>query len=288
MKRGLLHLFSATLLLSSMSCSGIPTLPPVVQTAMPTVQAGIQSGVQTAAPAIQGSLQTAMPTLQAGAATALPAIKTAIPPQLRPGEGLPMPGTLVAGVLNSLSQDEASLAIEAYARDVFSVTVDVTIGRGVTGDLNLPLSIESGATTALQLSGVTYFGLLSDGAASLSLASGTSGSDLAASIQQASMGILSLRRAQSRPASAEDALALIKTTFPGLANQPLVLQTDQDSYTFQTREPNDWTLRDGKITLKKSLVAAGVSPGRSYGQIKRLGAGGHRHAGCSVLTVRKR
>ena len=88
-----------------------------------------------------------------------------------------------------------------------------------------------------------------------------------AGIQQASMGILSFRRNQSRPSSAEDALALIHSLFPSLVNQPLVLQSDQNGHTFQTKEPNDWTLRDGKITLKKSLVAAGVSPGRNYGQI---------------------
>jgi len=267
MKCRLFHLVLAALLLSGASCGSVPTLPAAVQTALPTVQAGVQSGVQTAAPAVQGSVQTLIPTLQAGAATAVPAIKTVLPPQLRPGEGLPLPGTLVAEALNRLSQDEAALAIEAYARDVFSTTIEVTIGRSVTGDLNLPLSIESGAATALQLSGVTYFGLLPDGAASLSLASGTSGSDLTASIQQASMGILSFQRSQAKPSSAEDALSLILAHFPSLVNQPLVLDSDENGYTFQTKEPNDWTLRDGKITLNKSLVAAGVSPGRSSGRI---------------------
>jgi hypothetical protein len=267
MKRWLLYLLAFGLLLSGASCGKVPTLPAAVQTALPTVQAGVQSGVQTAVPAVQGGVQTVIPTLQAGAATALPAIKTAIPPQLRPGEGLPLPGTLVAEALNHLSQEDAALAIEAYARDVFSTTIEVSIGRSVTGDLNLPLSIESGAATALQLSGVTYFGLLPDGAASLSLASETSGGDLAASIQQASMGILSFQRRQTGPSSAEAALSLIHAHFPGLVNQRLVLDSDENGYTFQTKEPNDWTLRDGKLTLSKSLVAAGVSPGRSYGRI---------------------
>lgn len=267
MKRLVLHLLLAALLISGASCGSVPTLPPAVQTALPTVQAGVQSGVQTAVPAVQGSIQTVMPTLQAGAATAIPVIKTAIPPQLRPGEGLPLPGTLVSAALSRLSQEEAAMAIEAYARDVFSTTIEVTIGRGVTGDLNLPLSIESGAATALQLSGVSYFGLLPDGAASLSLASGTGGNDLSDSIQRASMGILSFQRSQARPPSAEEALSLIHANFPSLVNQPLVLDSDQDGYTFQTKQPTDWSLREGKITLNKSLVAAGVSPGRSSGRV---------------------
>lgn len=263
MIRSLTGILIAALLLAGAGCGKVPTLPASVQTALPTVQAGVQSGVQTAVPAVQ----TAIPTLQTGAATVVPAVKTALPPQLRPGEGLPLPGTLVAGALNRLSQEDAELAIEAYARDVFSTTIEVSIGREVTGDLNLPISIESGAATALRLSSVTYLGVLTDGAASLSLASGTSGGDLSASVQQASMGIVSFQKRQARPTSAEAALFLVHEHFPGLITRPLALVSDDDGYIFQTKEPSDWTLRDGKITLNKSMVAAGISPGRSYGRI---------------------
>lgn len=263
MNRRFLQLTLSGLLLFSMACGPTPTMPAVVQTALPTVQAGVKSGIQTAVPAVQ----TAIPTFKAGAETAVPAIKTALPPQLRPGEGLPLPGTLIASALNRLSQEEAELAIEAYARDVFSTTIDVTIGRSLAGDLNLPLSIESDATTALRLSGVTYLGVLDDGAASLSLVSGTTGSDLTKSIQQASMGIVSFKQDKFLPEGAEDALVLIHESFPSLVDQPLVLDSEDDGYTFRIKEPADWQLRDGKITLKKSIIRAGVSPGRNYGQI---------------------
>lgn len=288
-KYGIHRMFLAALILSSAGCGGSKALPPIMQTALPSVQAGVKSGmqtavpvvesglktamptvkagVQTAVPAIEGEVKTVVPTLKAGVATVLPAIETAMPSQLRPGEGLPLPGTLVASALNLFSQEEAALAIEAYARDVFSTTVDVTVGRGVVGDLNLPMPVESSTTTALRLSSVTYLGLLSDGAASLSFASGTTGKDLASGIQQASMGILSFRRSKTMPSSAEDALALIQENFPSLVNQPLVLDSAENGYVFRTKEPNDWSLRGGKITLKKSMVLAGISPGRTYGQI---------------------
>lgn len=253
-------------LLLNMSCGRLPAgeiITPAPQSSLP-VTPDLQPAPLT--PANSPEPGTASP--QAATQNTPQETQTAkLPVQLRPGQGLPLPGTLIAGALDRLSPDDAVLVLEAYARDIFGASIQVRQGPSSVGDLNLPLSLEPGVATALELAEVTYFGLLSNGVVALSLGSGTNNGDLTASIQQASLAMLSFRLSQGFPPDGEGALQVIQARFPGLAGQFLSLQSDQDGYTFSTGKAQDWTLRDGTITLKNSHILAGVSPGRRSGQI---------------------
>lgn len=263
------------LFLPSLACNLVPEL----QNLAPTLEAGAQTAqvlaqtaqalAQTALPTFQGSIQTAIPSLQAGLETALPAVQTMLPPALRPGEGLPLPGTLIPKLLSQLTDVEAEAVLEAYILDVFGRPADVTVGRSLVGDLNLPGSVETDTTTAQQLAGKTYFGLLSDGSVSLSLGNTESSTDVANSVQEASLGIISRRLEEGMPAEAVPALALILQVYPNLATLNLEYKeyTAENGYTFRTTSASDWGLRDGKIVLKGTVVTAGVKPGRNSGEI---------------------
>jgi len=263
------------LFLSSLACS----ISPELQELAPTLQAGAQTAevlaktaeaaARTALPTIQGGIQTVLPSLQAGLETALPAVQTALPPALRPGEGLPLPGTLIPKILSQLTDVEAEVVLEAYIQDVFGRPADVTVGRSLVGDLNLPVSVETDAATAQQLAGKTYFGLLTDGSVSLSLSNTQNSTDVAASVQEASLGIISRRMPQAMPAEAVPALALIHQVYPNLAALDLefVEYTVENGYTFRTSNTEDWGLREGKLILQGTMVTAGVKPGRKSGEI---------------------
>ena len=248
------------LILLSLACGSTPSAEQVGPT--------LQAGLETAAPAIKGGIETALPTLQAGAATAVPALQTAMPPELVPGQGLPLPGTFIPQMLDQLNQEQAALVLEAYGRDVLGLNVDITLGRSTTvKDLNLPVTTESGANQAMQLAGVSYNGLFEDGVASLSLGSGsTSGGDLTGSIEDASLGIFTINMTQPLPATAEEALALVKATYPGIAGQDLVVSDQSTGFTFQTSQQQDWAVANGQIILKGTLISAGVSAGRRPGK----------------------
>jgi len=273
------HLAVIALVLLSLACGRTSTtdqVGPTLEAGLKTAAPAIQDGLGTALPTLQAGaatalpiMQTALPTLQAGAATALPALQTVLPPELIPGQGLPLPGTLLPQLLDQLNQEQAALALEAYARDVLGINVDISIGRSTTvNDLNLPVTTESGANQAMQLAGVSYNGLFQDGIASLSLGSGTtSGSDLTGSLENASLGAFSINLSQTMPASADEALALIKATYPGIANRELILSDQTSGYTFQTSEEQDWAIANGQIILKGTLIGAGVAEGRRPGRI---------------------
>ncbi len=264
MKPNAFQIACALLILLSLACGGTPAANQV----RPTLQASLQ----TALPTIQSSLETAIPTLQSGLQTglqpALPSLPAGVGAQpLQPGAGLPLPGTLIPQLVGQLNQAQAALAIEAYARDVLGIEIKVTVGRGTVGDMSLPISVESGATMSLQLSGVSYFGLVQNGAASLSLGSGTASGDLTGAVQDASLGMFSLSQVQDAPASPTDALALVQAVYPGLAKQNLVLVDQTRGYTFQTSSAQDWSVAGGQLTLKGSVVSAGVSTGRLPGRV---------------------
>jgi hypothetical protein len=263
------------LVLASLACA----LSPELQALAPTLEAGAQTAAviaqtaealaQTALPTIQGSIETTLPTLQSGISTAVPALQTMLPPALRPGEGLPLPGTLIPKILSQLTDVEAEAVLEAYSLDVFGRAVDVTVGRSLVGDLNLPGAIETEATTAQQLAGKTYFGLLADGAIALSLGNTLDSSDIAASVQEASLGIISRRMPQVLPAEAAMALALIHQVYPNLAtvNLEYMEYTVDNGYTFRTTTTDNWGIHSGEIVLKGTIITAGVKPGRKDGDV---------------------
>jgi hypothetical protein len=214
-------------------------------------------------------MQTALPSLQSRLETALPAVQTMLPPALRPGEGLPLPGTLIPRILSQLTDLEAEAVLEAYIQDVFGRPVDVTVGRSLVGDLNLPGAVETDAAAAQQLAGKTYFGLLADGSISLSISDTQNSTDVTSSVQDASLGIISRRMPQAMPAESVPALALIQQVYPNLAALNLVYQeyTIENGYTFRTTVTEDWGIRNGEIVLKGTVITAGVKPGRKSGEI---------------------
>ncbi len=245
------------LILVSLACGSRPAVDQIAPT--------LQAGLQTIAPTIKSAVETVQPTLEAGAATALPAAQTLFP--LDPAKGLPLPGTLFPQVLNRLNEEQAALAIQAYGKDVLGVDVTVIAGRGVIGDLDLPVAVESGVTGALKLAGVSYFALLQDGGASLSLGGGTATGDLTTSIQDASLGIFSFSLAQAMPVTAEQALALVKATYPNLAGKTLVQVDSTQGFSFETAHAEDWAVAGGQVMMKGTVVKAGVAPGRRAGRV---------------------
>ena len=68
------------------------------------------------------------------------------------------------------------------------------------------------------LAGATYYGILEDALASVSLGDGEISGDLTADIESASLGVFVLTQEGTLPASPDEALARIKVTFPGIAS----------------------------------------------------------------------
>jgi hypothetical protein len=160
------------------------------------------------------------------------------------------------------SQDEARAAIEAYARDVLGIEIQVVIAAGRAEEMNLPLETEEDVNAALELSGKIYFGGWEDGVATLALGEGTATGDYVTDIQDGSLGAYSIRVNQAMPADADAALALVRETYPGLAGLEFFSQGSAQGFTFSTAQAQDWQIMGDQVTLDGLMGSAGVMPGR--------------------------
>jgi hypothetical protein len=107
----------------------------------------------------------------------------------------------------------------------------------------------------------SYAALLKNGVASVSYGSGSITGDVSADIPWASLGAFSLR-AESAPADADEALDMVKKTYPGLANLDYQVLDTSRGYLFRaltarlTRDPD---------TMQPSMVPWAVLAGTMTG-----------------------
>ena len=134
----------------------------------------------------------------------------------RTPSGTPVPVTVEIG--EKVSEYDASEAIRSYASSVLGINVTVESAGGQAGAITLPGEAQESVDAAATLAGVTYFGVLEDALASVSLGDGDISGDMTADIESASLGVFVLTQQGALPASEGDALSRIKSTFPGIAN----------------------------------------------------------------------
>jgi hypothetical protein len=133
--------------------------------------------------------------------------------------------TPAASVGENLPVDyESSQAVSQYAAEVLGISVEVLGSASREWEGTIPASAQNSLNAAVDLAGVTYAAFLQGGAASVSLGEGSISGDLKGDIQDASLGAYALMRAGSMPANEVEALALVRETYPGIANLPYTLQ----------------------------------------------------------------
>lgn len=220
-------------------------------------------------PVIQNTPASTLPMIESESGgsqpqvTPLPATPAAILPMVESNQAAsPTPAW------TPQAQAEAKAALEAYARDVLGLEVEILIGAGTTQEIELPVLVEEGVNTALALSGVTYLGVWSDGVASLSIGSGSLSGDTIANLQDGSLGIFSTRLRRPMPTDSAAALSLIQATYPTLEAWPLIANEEvTEGFAFFSSQAQDWSLSGSQVTLTGTVVHAGVLRGRLPGTI---------------------
>lgn len=168
---------------------------------LPTLRATRTASGNTAATAAAAS--TKLAATAAAVATKGAALKATVT----------IPATVASG--------DAAAAIAEYASRVLGIGVTVKKAGGVTGEFTRALSQTPSGSAAqsavVKLAGVSYGATLSNGAATLSYGSGTISGDLTIDVQAAGLGVYSLVTSSTGALNADSALALAKSTFPGVA-----------------------------------------------------------------------
>jgi hypothetical protein len=164
---------------------------------------------------------------------------------------------------------DAAEAICSYASHVLGIAVEVKTASGRTGTITLPGEVQRSVDAAVTLAGTTYNGILTDGLASVSLGDGKISGDLTADIESASLGVFVLTQERTLPATEAAALALIKSTFPGIAGLDYVAKPQAGKgYSFQattTTQILDPNSRQYVAISQSALVA--VTPGLRSGRV---------------------
>jgi len=134
----------------------------------------------------------------------------------RTPSGTPVPVTVEVG--EKVTEYDASEAIRSYASSVLGINVTVKSASGQAVTITLPSEAQESVDAAATLAGATYYSILEDAMASVSLGDGEISGDMTADIESASLGVFVLTQQSALPASADEALARIKATFPGIAD----------------------------------------------------------------------
>jgi len=163
------------------------------------------------------------------------------------------------GNLTPVPQKESKAAIESYASDVLGLDIKVTLSIGATGDIDIPASASEEINAAVKLAGVTYLGAWANGMASVSLGSGQASGDYNADLQDASVGIFSLRSKQAMPGDAEAALAMIRAAYPNMQSVEFVpAEAQSGGFAFTSNQAQDIKIRDGQAILVGTVISTGV------------------------------
>lgn len=156
---------------------------------------------------------------------------------------------------------EAADAIKTYANDVLGLTITNVIAGGVSGEISLPVVTQEGVDAAIELAGTTYLGFWSEGLASVSLGVGTISGDMISDLQDASLGLFSIRRDVQPPQTAAEALRLIEETYPALAGLPWKEEPVATGFGFSAGRTESLNFTGARINLTGTVVSAGVNPG---------------------------
>ena len=184
----------------------------------------------------------------------------------RTPSGTPVPVTVEVG--EKVSEYDASEAIRSYASSVLGINVTVKSAGGQAGTITLPGEAQQSVDAAVTLAGATYFGILKDALASVSLGDGDVSGNLTADIESASLGVFVLTQQGALPASADEALSRIKATFPGIANLDYVAKPQQGKgYSFQATTTTQGLDPSGKIVAVAQSALVSVTPALRQGRV---------------------
>ncbi len=150
----------------------------------------------------------------------------------RQAGGTPVPATIEPG--EKVGEYDAGEAIQSYASNVLGIAVEVQSAGGQEGKITLPGDAQKSVDAALTLAGATYWAVLRDGLASVSLGDGGISGDLTADIESASLGVFVMSQPGALPANPDEALARIRATFPGIADLEFASRPQQgQGFAFQ-------------------------------------------------------
>jgi hypothetical protein len=180
--------------------------------------------------------------------------------------GTPVPVTVELG--EQVAEYDASEAIRSYASTVLGINVTVKSASGQAGTITLPIEAQESVDAAVTLAGATYYGILEDALASVSLGDGEISGNLTADIESASLGVFVLTQQGTLPASADEALARIKDAFPGIANLDYVARPQQGrGYSFQGMTTTKGLDPSGKIVAVGQSALVAVTPALRQGRV---------------------
>jgi hypothetical protein len=179
----------------------------------------------------------------------------------------PVPVTVEPG--ERATAYDASEAIRSYASQVLGIAVSVKSAGGQAGTITLPGEAQESVDAAITLAGATYWGVLEDALASVSLGDGQISGDMTADIESASLGVFVLTQPGTLPVNQGEALARIKATFPGIANLDYVARPQEGKgYFFQaTTTTKGLDPGSGKIVAVSQSALVAVTPALRQGRV---------------------
>ncbi|MBU0491962.1 MAG: hypothetical protein KKA73_26645 [Chloroflexi bacterium] len=194
-----------------------------------------------------------------------------VTPPVTRAPGTPWPSVIIPTVGGTpVPSYEAKEAIQTYANQTLGVNVQVILAGGREGTVTLPVNAETSVNAATSLAGVTYWGVLENGIASVSLGEGDISGDLQADINAASLGAFALGQTAAMPADEAAALALVKGTYPGVVNMNYqAYAVEGSTFAFYAYDASTQAIdpKTKQVIIVGRAVAAGVSPGVQEGRI---------------------
>lgn len=179
------------------------------------------------------------------------------------GQALAAPAK--AEQLTAIPDYDAAQMLTTFAQSYLGLQPTVVRASGTSGDVTLPPQIAQQVNGTVALAGQVSAGLITvgtaKGAAQVAVGSGTISGDLQADISNGALGAYSLvMPGVAIPADANAALALLTSTYPGLAGLDLQLQSGSQGYVFRavTTIPGV-DLQTKQATVVTQVVVAGVS-----------------------------
>jgi hypothetical protein len=179
------------------------------------------------------------------------------------GQALPVP---VNGEQRAAIPDyDAAQMLTTFAQSYLGITPTVVRAQGTSGDLILPPQISQKINGSVNLAGQVSAGMITvgdqRGAAQVAVGGGSISGDLQADISNGALGAYSLLLpGVATPSDAGAALALLTSTYPGLAAYDLQPETGGQGYVFRavTTTPG-LDLQTQQATVVAQVVVAGVS-----------------------------
>jgi hypothetical protein len=203
-----------------------------VATILSIILTGCSSTV-TINPTAVAAANTAAATVTAPAqvATAISAVATDAP-RVATALANVTPPPVTVSPITPLPPEVAAAVITTYAKSQLGIDVSIIQAVGGVGELQLPPTAQAGVQEALKLAGTSYGAVLQGGLAVVALGRGEGSGDYDAQIKWASLGAFTLRSTDPYPADQATALALVKKTFPRLADVTFTSQAAEKGYAF--------------------------------------------------------